>query len=82
MYFVAMMALLAATVLYVRQRYLYGTQTTWGVEFERVSLDIGAFWQRQTNNISGRCLRGCGLRGGAYDLGCHLQLRQKVWKIV
>jgi uncharacterized metal-binding protein len=46
LYFIAVLALLATAVLFVRQRYLYGIETSWGAEFTRVSLDIGALWGR------------------------------------
>ncbi|HYE73122.1 MAG TPA: metal-binding protein [Blastocatellia bacterium] len=46
LYFVAVVAVLATAILYLRQRYLYGQQTTWNAEFQRVSLDIGAMWMQ------------------------------------
>ena len=46
LYFIAVTAVLATAILYARQRYLYGMQTTWSEEFTRVSLDLGAFWNR------------------------------------
>jgi uncharacterized metal-binding protein len=46
LYFIAVTAVLSTAVLYVRQRYLYGVQTTWSQEFARVSLDLGELWRR------------------------------------
>src|SRR5919199_483436 len=46
LYFIAVLAVLMTIGLYVRQRYLYGVETTWGAEFTRVSLDLGAIWKR------------------------------------
>jgi len=46
LYFIAVTAVLSTAILYVRQRYLYGVQTTWGEEFTRVSLDLGTIWHR------------------------------------
>ncbi|MGH8651626.1 MAG: metal-binding protein [Gammaproteobacteria bacterium] len=46
LYFIAVTVVLSTAVLYARQRYLYGVQTTWSEEFTRVSLDLGKFLRR------------------------------------
>ncbi len=45
-YFLVMFSLLAATVLYVRNSYLGGQQTTWGGEFSKVKSDLYSIWNQ------------------------------------
>jgi len=43
-YFLIVFSLFAATVLYVRHRYVNGDQTTWQAEFDVVKADLFTFW--------------------------------------
>lgn len=83
LYFVAVVALLAATILYVRQRYLYGAQTTWGAQFERVSLDLGAFWQRTDKQVAWAAFVGMWIGAAAHTVSDVIySFAKKLWKIV
>jgi len=43
-YFTVVFSVFAATVLYIRHRYVNGDQTTWQNEFNVVKADLFAFW--------------------------------------
>jgi uncharacterized metal-binding protein len=45
-YFLAVLILSSATVLYARRCYLYGEQATWLAAFNQISTDLIAFWQK------------------------------------
>jgi uncharacterized metal-binding protein len=76
LYFIAVVAVLATAVLYVRQRYLYGVQTTWGAEFTRVSLDLGEFWHRTDKQYFWAGFAGLWLGAAAHTVS------DLVWSIV
>ena len=83
LYFVAIMSVLAATVLYLRQSYLYGTQTTWSAEFERVSLDLGNFWHRTDKQYFWAAFVGLWIGAAAHTLADLIwSFLKKAWKMV
>jgi len=45
LYFLVMVALISTVALYLRQRYLFGAQTTWGAEFVHVSNNLVSLWK-------------------------------------
>lgn len=45
-YFLIVFGLFGTTVLFLRQRYVYGVQTTWETEFDLVKADLFAFWDQ------------------------------------
>lgn len=83
LYFIAIMTVLAATGLYLRQRYLYGASTTWGAEFERVSLDLGAFWNRTQKEYFWAVFVGLWIGAAAHTLSdLFWTVAKKAWKMV
>lgn len=83
LYFIAVTTLLAASFLYVRQRYLYGAQTTWGTEFERVSLDLGQFWRTTDQRYFYAGFAGLWIGAAAHTLADIIfTVTKKVWKMV
>jgi uncharacterized metal-binding protein len=45
-YFFAVVLLVSTCVFYIRHRYLFGMETTWDAEFQRVSDDFMALWKQ------------------------------------
>ncbi len=45
-YFLIVFSLFAATVLYVRHRFIHEVQTTWQAEFDVVKADLFTFWDQ------------------------------------
>lgn len=83
LYFVAVLAMLATAVLYVRQRYLYGVQTTWNAEFERVSLDIGGFWRRTDKELFWAAFAGLWIGAAAHTVSDVVwSITKKLWRAV
>ncbi|HZS09911.1 MAG TPA: metal-binding protein [Blastocatellia bacterium] len=83
LYFIAVFAVLASVVLYARHRYLYGEHTTWGAEFERVSLDLGAFWNRTDKQYFRAAFAGLWLGAAAHTVSdVTWSVVKKVWKVV
>lgn len=83
MYFIAVLAVLTSMVLYARQRYLYGAQTTWQAEFERVSLDLGTFWDRTDKQYFRAAFLGLWLGAAAHTVSdVTWSVMRKVWKAV
>lgn len=83
LYFIAVFALLSSVTLYVRQRYLYGAQTTWSAEFERVSLDLGAFWERTDKQYFKAAFAGLWLGAAAHTISDVVwSVMKQIWKAV
>ncbi len=83
LYFVAVMALLTATGLYLRQRYLYEAQTTWSAEFERVSLDLGNFWHTTEKQYFWSAFAGLWIGAAAHTIADFVfSMLKKAWKMV
>jgi uncharacterized metal-binding protein len=83
LYFIAVMAVLATVVLYIRQRYLYGVQTTWGEEFTRVSLDLGAFWNSTDKQYFWAAFVGLWLGAAAHTVSDVVwSIAKKLWHAV
>lgn len=83
LYFVAITTLLVATGLYLRQRYLYGAQTTWTAEFNRVSLDLGGFWRMTDKRYFWAAFVGLWIGAAAHTLADIIfSVLKKVWKMV
>jgi uncharacterized metal-binding protein len=83
LYFVAVIAVLATAVLYVRQRYLYGVQTTWNDEFERVSLDLGGFWRRTDKELFWAAFAGLWIGAAAHTISDVVwSITKKLWRAV
>lgn len=83
LYFVAMVAILATAVLYVRQRYLYGQQTTWNAEFQRVSLDIGSMWMNMDKPSFWAAFAGLWVGAAAHTVSDVVwSITKKIWRAV
>jgi uncharacterized metal-binding protein len=83
LYFVAVVAVLATAALYVRQRYLYGVQTTWDAEFERVSLDIGGLWRRIDRQTFWAGFAGLWIGAAAHTVAdVAWSVTKKIWRAV
>jgi uncharacterized metal-binding protein len=83
LYFIAILALLMTLGLYLRQRYLYGMQTTWGAEFRQVSLDLGEFWKRTDKQYFWAAFVGLWLGAAAHTLSDLVwTIAKKVWHSV
>ena len=83
LYFICVVALLMTLGLYVRQRYLYGVQTTWGEEFRRVSLDLGDFWNRTDKQYFWATFAGLWLGAAAHTVSDVVwSIIKKVWHSV
>jgi uncharacterized metal-binding protein len=46
LYFLAIVLLLSTCVFYVRHHYLFGLETSWSAEFQRVSDDLMVLWKQ------------------------------------
>jgi uncharacterized metal-binding protein len=80
LYFIAVTTLRATLILYARQRYLYGVETTWSAEFTRVSLDLGAFWQRTDKQYFWAAFGGLWLGATAHTVSDVLwSAFKKIW---
>ena len=44
-YFLAIFLMLGSVVLYLRDRYLYGSQLYWGEQYDLLRLDVVRFWE-------------------------------------
>ena len=83
LYFVAIMTVLTATGLYLRSRYLHGAQTTWTSQFERVSLDLGGFWNRTDKQYFWAVFAGLWIGAAAHTLSdLFWTMAKKAWKMV
>jgi uncharacterized metal-binding protein len=83
LYFIAVTTVLAATVLYVRQRYLYGAQTTWTAEFNRLSLDLGEFWRTTDKRYFWASFAGLWIGAAAHTVADVIfTIAKKAWKMV
>lgn len=83
LYFIAVFALLSSAALYVRQRYLHGRQTSWSAAFERVSLDLGTFWNRTDKQYFKAAFAGLWLGAAAHTVSDVVwSVVKKVWKAV
>lgn len=83
LYFVAIMTVLTATALYIRQKYLYGSQTTWNAEFERVSLDLGNFWRSTDKQYFWAAFGGLWIGAAAHTLSDLIwTITKKAWKMI
>lgn len=83
LYFIAVMSLLATAALYLRQRYLYGMQTTWNEEFTRVSLDLGAFWHRTDKQYFWGAFAGLWFGAAAHTVSDVVwSIVKKLWHVV
>lgn len=83
LYFIAVMSVLMACALYARQRYLYGVQTTWAAEFERISLDLGAFWNNTDKQYFWAGFIGLWIGAAAHTVSdVAWSVTKKIWKAV
>lgn len=83
LYFIAVCAVLTSALLYLRHRFLYGAQTTWSAEFERVSLDLGAFWNRTDKEYFFAAFGGLWLGAAAHTVSDIVwSFIKQVWKAV
>jgi uncharacterized metal-binding protein len=83
LYFIAVTSVLATAILYARQHYLYGVQTTWGEEFTRVSLDLGAFWNRTDKQYFWAAFAGLWFGAAAHTVSdIFWSIVKKLWQAV
>jgi uncharacterized metal-binding protein len=83
LYFIAVLALLLTLGLYLRQRYLYGVQTTWGAEFRQVSLGLGEFWNRTDKQYLWAAFAGLWLGAAAHTISDLIwSIAKKLWQSV
>ncbi len=83
LYFLVVVALLSATVLYARQCYLYGSQATWGDAFNQISADLVAFWQKTDKRYFWAAFAGLWLGAAAHTLTDALgSIMKKLWQML
>jgi uncharacterized metal-binding protein len=62
---------------------LYGTQTTWNAEFERVSLDLGDFWRTTEKGYFYAGFAGLWIGAAAHTISDLVwTIAKKAWKMV
>ena len=82
-YFLAVVALLATLGLYLRQRFLYGVETTWGVEFRQVGRGMGEFWRRTDKEYFWAAFAGLWLGAAAHTVAdLVVTIAKKLWQAV
>lgn len=67
-YFLVIVVLLSTVALYLRQRLLFGAQTTWGAEFQRVTDDLVSLWQSTDKQYFKACFVGLWLGAAAHTV--------------
>lgn len=83
LYFLTVVALLATLGLYLRQRYLYGVQTTWGAEFLEVGRGMGDFWRRTDKAYFWAAFAGLWLGAAAHTVAdLVVTIAKKLWQAV